>query len=100
MAKKEKKIEIIKEECEVVTKPLENEIVNEENVKLIDKMTLKDLVYAENAIKSVCKKYENGLKSYDGTILRNGSDYNKFQTLNGLYSKIINKMEEELLKLL
>ena len=99
MAKKEKKIEVINEEVEILTN-----ISHEEDVKpvenKIDAMTLSELFYAEQVVKSVCKKYENSLKSYDGTILRNSRDYNKFETLNGLHSQILNKMEVELLKLL
>ena len=99
MAKKEKKIEVINQEVEVVTNEVETNKVCEVK-KTLDDLSLMDLVYAENAVRSVCKKYENGLKSYDGTILKNGVDYAKFQTLTGLHNRIINKMEIELLKLL
>lgn len=99
MAKKEKKIEVINQEVEVLTtNPMAKEVVNTETS--IDRMSLKDLVYADKAIRVVCKEYENSLKSYDGTILRNSSNYTKFQTLSVLHNKILNKMESELLKLL
>lgn len=104
MAKKENKIEVISEETVVVDS---NENVNkkeipQEDVKIlknIHNMTLTELVYVEKAINIVCKRSENALRNYDGTISKNSKEYDKFQKLNKLHTKVINKLEEELLNI-
>lgn len=97
MAKKEK-IEVISEETTVVS---EN-IKKDENIKTInnfDKLTIQDLYYLEKVINVVCKKYENTIKNYDGSISTNTKEYEKFKSINTLYNMVINKIENELLKM-
>lgn len=99
MAKKETKIEVISEETKIVPT---NNLTKEKNDKknIIDDLTLTDLVYVEKAINVVCKKYENTLRNYDGSISRHSKEYEKFQIFNELRSNVIEKMENELLKLI
>lgn len=97
MAKKTKNIEVISTDTIVETKNNEEVIFTK---KTINDMAISELVYAEKAIDVICKKYENTLRNYDGSISRNSNEYNKFQTFNTLHNKIINKMEEKLLELI
>ena len=99
MAKKENKIEVISEETTVVYENVNTK--NENNDKnTLESLTLSDLYYVEAAINTVCKKYENTLRNYDGSISTNTKEYERFKAINSLRSKVINKMENELLKLL
>lgn len=97
MAKKGKKIEVVSEEVSVVNNDVINNEIDNNKINNIDEMTLENLIYVEKALNIVCKKYENTLKSYDGSILRNTIEYNRFKTLNDLHNKVISKMENELL---
>lgn len=63
----------------------------------IDSLTIMELVYLEQSVKSVCQRYENSIKNYDGSIAHNSIEYKKFRTYNDLHHKILNKMEEKLL---
>lgn len=99
MAKKENKIEVVSEETTVVSENIATKNDNKtENA--FDSLTLSDLYYVERAINTVCKKYENTLRNYDGSISTNTKEYERFKSINTLHSKVINKMENELLKLL
>ena len=100
MAKKEKKIEVISQEVAIVNNNTTIENINDSKKNSIDDMTLMDLVYVEKTLNVVCRKYENALKSYDGSIVRNSNEYTKFQSLNNLHNRVISKMESELLKLI
>jgi Txe/YoeB family toxin of Txe-Axe toxin-antitoxin module len=59
--------------------------------------TIEELVYAEKAVFSICKKYENSVKNYDGSISQDGKEYQKYKFFNDIHHKIINKMEELIL---
>lgn len=99
MAKKENKIEVISEETTVLTENVNNNEKIEE-INNFDSLTLKDLCYVEKAINVVCKKYENTIRNYDGSISTNTKEYERFKSINALHSRVINKMENELLKLI
>ena len=74
---------------------------NEENkaIESPTELSLIELVYAEQATSAICKKYENSIKNYDGSIIRGGTDYAKFTTFNNMHNNIISKLENILLKL-
>lgn len=99
MAKKENKIEVISEETTVLTENVNNNEKIEE-INNFDSLTLQDLCYVEKAINVVCKKYENTIRNYDGSISTNTKEYERFKSINALHSRVINKMENELLKLI
>jgi hypothetical protein len=99
MAKKENKIEVISEETTVLTENVNNNEKIEE-INNFDSLTLQDLCYVEKAINVVCKKYENTIRNYDGSISTNTKEYERFKSINTLHSRVINKMENELLKLI
>ena len=99
MAKKENKIEVISEETTVVSEKANVKNVDNKETAF-DSLTLSDLYYIEMAINTVCKKYENTLRNYDGSISTNTKEYERFKSINSLRGKVINKMETELLKLL
>lgn len=99
MAKKENKIEVISEETTVLTENVNNDEKIEE-INNFDSLTLQDLCYVEKAINVVCKKYENTIRNYDGSISTNTKEYERFKSINTLHSRVINKMENELLKLI
>ena len=66
----------------------------------ISALSISELVDYEKAVKSVVLQYENNIKMYDGSIRTEGDDFNKYNTLNKLYLKILSEMEKRLLKLL
>ena len=94
MAKKE----VIKVEPELiaVAEPLVTEI--ETNDKF-SQLSLMELVYAEQAAKIICQRYENSIKNYDGSIARNSVEYNKFKQFNNLHQELLDKIEETLSRL-
>lgn len=100
MAKKENKIEIISEETTVVSEKSNNEQNIASSNDDLNNLNIHDLYYIEKAINVVCKKYENILRNYDGSISTNSKEYEKFKSINTLHSRVINKMESELLKLI
>ena len=100
MAKKENKIEIISEETTVVSEKSNNEKNIVSSNDELNNLNMHDLYYIEKAINVVCKKYENILRNYDGSISTNSKEYEKFKSIYTLHSRVINKMESELLKLI
>ena len=94
MAKKE----VIKVETELVavTEPLVTHIITEEK---FPQLSLMELVYAEKAAKIICQRYENSIKNYDGSIVRNSVEYNKFKQFNNLHQELLDKIEETLSRL-
>ena len=94
MAKKE----VIKVESELiaVAEPLVTHIVTEEK---FSQLSLMELVYAEQAAKIICQRYENSIKNYDGSIARNSVEYNKFKQFNNLHQELLDKIEETLSRL-
>lgn len=94
MAKKE----VIKVEPELIAKaePLVTHIVTEDK---FSQLSLMELVYAEKAAKVICQRYENSIKNYDGSIAHNSVEYNKFKQFNNLHQKLLDKIEETLLRL-
>ena len=94
MAKKE----VIKVESELiaVAEPLVTHIVTEEK---FSQLSLMELVYAEQAAKIICQRYENSIKNYDGSIARNRVEYNKFKQFNNLHQELLDKIEETLSRL-
>ena len=74
-------------------------ISNNVSKDMIGNMSLIDLVYAEKCAKTVCQRYENSIKNYDGSIAHNSIEYKKFQRFNDIHQCILNKMEEKLLQL-
>lgn len=106
MAKKEPKIEVQKEVINVEPRlvanvePLVTHISTEShNVVNINDLSMLDLVYAEKCAKTVCQRYENSIKNYDGSISHNSVEYKKFQRFIDIHHQILNKMEEKLLQL-
>lgn len=99
MAKKKTQMEVISEETSITSKIEKNEekTISTHNLK---DLTLTELVDAEKAVNTVCKKYENSLRNYDGTILRNTKEYDMFQKFNDLHTRIITEMENKLLLLI
>lgn len=97
MAKKKPTIEV---EREIVTVAVTNSNVENKKDDKLNSLTITDLVNAEKAIKSVCQRYENSIKNYDGSISHNTPNYKKFQLFNELHHKVLNKMEEKLMELI
>lgn len=97
MAKKKPTIEV---EREIVTVAVNNSNVENKKDDKLNSLTITDLVNAEKAIKSVCQRYENSIKNYDGSISHNTPNYKKFQLFNELHHKVLNKMEEKLMELI
>ena len=95
MAKKKTQMEVISEETSITSEieKIEEKTISTHNLK---DLTLTELVDAEKAVNTVCKKYENSLRNYDGTILRNTKEYDIFQKFNDLHTRIITEMENKL----
>lgn len=62
------------------------------------KLSLLELINLEKATYSICRKYENSIKNYDGSINQNGNDYYKYQKFNDIHNKIIIEMENLVLE--
>lgn len=65
----------------------------------LDSIPIVDLIAYEKAAKIICSKYENMLKTYDGTINQNALEYQTFRRINGKHLAIIEEIERRIEKL-
>jgi hypothetical protein len=86
---------------ETVTPSEELATIKKDNNKketLVD-LTLFDLINLEKASSLICRRYENNIKMYDGSIRQSGFEYEKYKKINNLHSNILNEIEMRLEKL-
>lgn len=58
-------------------------------------MDLARLLEYEKASRIICRKYENSMKNYDGSI-QEGADYRTFDKYNKIHEKVLTLIEEKL----
>ena len=93
MAKKIEKVEpingIVPAEEVVITTTQKDE-------KSLSDHSLFDLINLEKACALICRRYENNIKMYDGSIRQSGYEYEKYRKINNLHSNILNEIEKRL----
>lgn len=70
---------------------------------ILSKPTLKsislfDLLTLEKASGLICKRYENTVKMYDGTINAKGGEYARFKTYLDIHTNVLNEIEKRILE--
>ena len=60
----------------------------------ISELSTFDLITYERAISLICRRYENSVKLYDGTIRQNSIEYDNFKKNNDLHNRIIMEIEK------
>lgn len=59
-------------------------------------LSIRDLIDYQEAVKIVCRKYENMVKRYDNSITFDNDSTNKFNQYNKLYGKIVDEIENRI----
>lgn len=59
----------------------------------LSKLTISELIDYEKAARLVCGKYENELKSYDGSIVGNTTSVMEFEEFNKKHNKIMDEIK-------
>ena len=91
MAKKNtNKIEVTTESSVI----LHEEIIEDTKLDTISSLSLRDLIDYEKAASLICRRYENNIKMYDGSIRQSGLEYENFKRLNDTHTKILNEIEK------
>jgi hypothetical protein len=70
---------------------------------ILDKPTLKslslfDLLNLEKAASIICKRYENSVKMYDGSIRQGGYEYECFTKYVDVHQKTLDEIERRLIE--
>jgi hypothetical protein len=60
----------------------------------ISELSIFDLINYEKAISLICRRYENSVKLYDGTIRQNSIEYENFKKTNDLHNRIMLEIEK------
>ena len=60
-------------------------------------ISLFDLLTLEKASGLICKRYENTVKMYDGTINAKGGEYVRFKTFLDIHTNVLNEIENRIL---
>lgn len=95
MAKKVEKVEPI----ESIVPVEEVVITTQKEEESLNKHSLFDLINLEKACALICRRYENNIKMYDGSIRQSGYEYEKYRKINNLHSNILNEIEKRLEKM-
>lgn len=85
---KDTKLWVAKEDVSQMT------ILNKPTLKSI---SLFDLLTLEKASGLICKRYENTVKMYDGTINAKGGEYVRFKTFLDIHTNVLNEIENRIL---
>lgn len=64
--------------------------------ELIEAFTIEKLNEYEKACSTLCRYYENAIKTYNGSLNTDSSDYKTFQKYNNIRLKIIEAMEAKI----
>lgn len=62
----------------------------------LTQMTINELIEAEKAASLICKKYENAIKMYDGSINVSTIEYKEFDKFNNIRISLLKEIEERL----
>lgn len=61
-------------------------------------ISLFDLLTLEKAASLICRRYENTIKMYDGSVNRNSYEYNSFKTYLDIHTNVLNEIEKRILE--
>jgi hypothetical protein len=64
----------------------ENSVIDVNDTIKIENLSLRDLLDYEKAATIICRRYENSIKLYDGTIRQSGPEYFRFNKHNNVES--------------
>ena len=73
---------------------LHEEIIEDTKTDTVSSLSLRDLIDYEKAASLICRRYENNIKMYDGSIRQSGLEYENFKRLNDTHTKILNEIEK------
>ena len=62
----------------------------------LKKLEIGELISYEQAARAVCSKYENSIRSYDGTVKFDSVNGKLFEKYNKIYLKILDELERRL----
>ncbi len=62
----------------------------------LKKISINELIAYEQGARAVCSKYENSIRSYDGTIKFDSVNGQMFEKYNKIYLKILDELERRL----
>lgn len=62
----------------------------------INTLSMTDLISFSKASEIICRKYENSIKTYDGSINTQAKEYVIYQKFNEIRLSILNEMEKRL----
>jgi hypothetical protein len=68
------------------------------NKPRLESISLFDLLTLEKASGLICKRYENTVKMYDGTINAKGGEYARFKTYLDIHTNVLNEIEKRILE--
>lgn len=68
------------------------------NKPRIETISLFELLTLEKASGLICKRYENTVKMYDGTINAKGGEYARFKTYLDIHTNVLNEIEKRILE--
>lgn len=74
----------------------ENSVIDVNDTIKIENLSLRDLLDYEKAATIICRRYENSIKLYDGTIRQSGPEYLRFNKANLLHNSLLNEIEKRL----
>jgi hypothetical protein len=74
----------------------ENSVIDVNDTIKIENLSLRDLLDYEKAATIICRRYENSIKLYDGTIRQSGPEYFRFNKANLLHNSLLNEIEKRL----
>lgn len=75
---------------------VENSVITVNDEIKIENLSLRDLLDYEKAATIICRRYENSIKLYDGTIRQSGPEYLRFNKANLLHNSLLNEIEKRL----
>ena len=75
---------------------VENSVITVNDEIKIENLSLRDLLDYEKAVTIICRRYENSIKLYDGTIRQSGPEYFRFNKANLLHNSLLNEIEKRL----
>jgi hypothetical protein len=64
----------------------------------LESISLFDLLTLEKASGLICKRYENTVKMYDGTINAKSGEYARFKTFLDIHTNVLNEIENRILE--
>jgi hypothetical protein len=74
----------------------EHNLSNTNKKNILSTLSVSELIDYEKIAMLICRRYENNIKMYDGSMRQSGREYEKYKKINELHSKILNEFEQRL----